>query len=158
MFNSDRFCKCSYVWSDGWINKSTQYESCRSSNSLSVDTLNDPFWDSVEKVMAKIPQHIWKTPFDFYFVQNQFIPIAFSLFLVDWHMHCEYTNTYSGRIILIHKIEKWKYKRYKIMLIKYPHTYLLLVLEQNKEKLRKSSLIFAGIAVALSICNKPKNP
>ena len=45
-------------------------------------------------------------------------------------------------------------------LIKCPHTYLLLVLEKNKKKnLHKSpTLLFVGVTIAFSICNKPFKP
>ena len=63
----------------------TQHESFRFSNSLFVGTLNDLFRYSVEEVMVKIPQHVWKTSFNLQpFVRNQSILLALSPFLVDW--------------------------------------------------------------------------
>jgi len=55
-----------YGHSNSRIRKNFEQLSYKSSNSLSVDILNDLFWSPVTKVMAKTSQHIWKaTPQSF---------------------------------------------------------------------------------------------
>ena len=43
-------------------------------------------------------------------------------------------------------------------LIKCPHTYLLLVLEKKKNLHKSPTLLFVGVTIAFSICNKPFKP
>ena len=78
-----------YGPSNGWISRSSHYESCKFLNSLFIGIINDLIWNLEKEVMTKISRHVRKTSFDFHFVRNQSIPLAFSVFLLIEHMQLQ---------------------------------------------------------------------